>query len=141
MIGKGATSLCVLTHNVLLLSVASPGSSALLGLAGREHPGVSGTRYNSLPLSKFTHSRALIWPTAFQVEKEISIGLIVGKLSHGEGRDLLTSMDHLGTPKSHGMLGQVGKSVARRSQGASRAGDSLGYLGDVIATVKGHLPC
>lgn len=75
------------------------------------------------------------------MEKEVSIGLIVGKLSHGEGRDLLTSMDHLGTPESHGMLGQVGKSVARNSQGAARAGDSLGYLGDVIATVKGHLPC
>lgn len=58
-IGKGAASLCLLTHNVLLLSVALPGSSDLLGLAGREHPGVSGTLYNSLPLSKFTHSRAL----------------------------------------------------------------------------------
>lgn len=59
MKGKGAASLCILTHNALLLSVAPPGSSALLGLAGRENPGVSGTHYNSLPLSKFTHSRAL----------------------------------------------------------------------------------
>lgn len=68
--------------------------------------------------------------------------LTIGKLSHGEGRDLRTSMDHFGTPESHGMLGQVGKSVAGRGfRGAARAGDSLGYLGDVVATVKGHLPC
>ena len=44
--------------------------------------------------------------------------------------------------ESHGMLEQVGKSVAGRGfRGAARAGDSLGYLGDVIATVKGHLSC
>lgn len=50
MIGKGAASLCVLTYNVLLLWVVPPGSSTRLGLAPREH---------LLPLSKFTHSRAL----------------------------------------------------------------------------------
>lgn len=50
MIGKGAASLCVLTHNVLLLWVVRPGSSTQRGLAPREH---------LLPLSKFTHSRVL----------------------------------------------------------------------------------
>lgn len=37
--------------------------------------------------------------------------LTIGKLSHGEGRDLPTFMDHFGTPESHGMLGQVGEKL------------------------------